>query len=406
MRITITWLLALAMIGLTVPSWSHAQDWPEIIAKLKRAGAKARKEQLPTAYNNYAISLSRSGDFAQAAKTLEQALTLAPHSTQFKQNLAAIYLNHAFQVHQDRRGNGYAMRHKARHLAQKALQHNQGLTEAHVLLGDIAYDNQDLRLAKLSWSRAKKLEPGMQAIQDRMSKLEAEYSVEKNFERESNAYFDVRYQNGIQKSTAFDLRKYLEAARREVGKDFKYWPRHKLIVLVYSQEDFKKVRRGPDWVAGVYDGKIRVPLPHSQSSAKALRPTLYHEYTHALVHDLTGNRCPVWLNEGLAELQESKVRAPQLDLLRQAARVDRLISLESLDAAFQNRDPQIAGLAYQQSYSMVRYLAERFGQFRLRRALEALAQGNDLETTFSQEFRQTTSQFQKRWKGWLPELVR
>jgi hypothetical protein len=386
----------------------RAQDWPRVISKLERAGARQRKAELPTAYNNYAIQLSNKGEFEEAEKQLEKAVALAlDHKNKtFKKNLSTIYLNHAFEVRQDRRNSGYQMQHLARKLAERALRHDRNLAEAHVLIGDVAYDSQDLHLAKLSWTRAKSMAPSLAGVEDRLAKLAREYSVERNFDRAGNAYFDLRYQDGINPSTAVGLANALREARDEVGRDFKHWPRHKLVVLVYTDEAFARVRQGPDWVAGVYDGKIRIPLPRTRSAAAVLKPTLYHEYTHAIIHDLTRNQCPVWLNEGLAEFQESKVRAPSLNLLRTTTRVDRLIPFASLDAAFKSSDIQVAGLAYQESYSMVKYLVDRFGFVRLSRTLKRLAQGTTWEEAVREEYRLKVSVLEHRWKKWLPDLVR
>ena len=319
-----------------------------------------------------------------------------------------VYLNHAFELRQQRRSSSFSSyRHwDAKQLAGKAIRYDRNLAAAYILIGDIEYDNQRLAQAKVAWNKAKSLDTSQPGIEQRMQKLNAEYSVEEQFDRTGNSFFDLRYQDNINRSTAFDLSKTLSQARRDVGRDLNYRPRHKIVVLIYSEEDFAQVRRVPDWVAGIYDGKIRVPFPINPTAQATVKPTLYHEYTHALIHDMTNNRCPVWLNEGIAEYQEAKLRPASLNGLRAAVRNDRLVPLVNLDAGFKSPDPETAALAYQQSYSIVYFLAKKYGFFRIRRTLEQLGRGENFEDALEQEFRLSVAQLEKQWKRWLPSLVK
>ena len=383
-----------------------AQDWPTVISKLERGGQQRRKQQLPTAYNNYAIALSEQGDWQKAEMQLEKAIALNGTNQRFKKNLAAIYMEHAMSLRKQRQANSLNMHRTAKRLAEKALIHDRNLAEAHVLIGDIAYDNQNLRQARAAWTKAKKLKPDLQAIENRIAKLNTEFAVEKNFDREAKGYFDIRYQSGIKSSTAIQFQQWLSKARRDVGNDFKYWPRHKIVVLVYTPEAFKRIRSGPDWVAGIYDGKIRVPLPNTGSGEEGIKPTLVHEYAHAVVHDLSGGRCPVWMNEGLAEFQEAKVRQPVLDRLRTAVRLKQLIPIDQLNDAFQSSDFAVASLAYQEAYSIVRYVAQSHGFFRFGRILKLVASGVSVDVAIEKELRLTTAQLERNWIRWIPDIVR
>lgn len=246
------------------------------------------------------------------------------------------------------------------------------------------------------------MSPNFPGLESRLQKLQGELSVEKQFDRVGNAHFDLRFQDQIDRSTAFDLRGELDQARREVGRDFSYWPRRRTVVLIYSEEGFSKVRRGPDWAAGLYDGKTRVPFPSNPAAQATVTSTLYHEYTHALIHDITHNKCPVWLNEGIAEYQEARTREPFLSHLQGAVEKKQLIPLASLDAAFKSRDANVTGLAYQQSYSLVTYLVKKYRFYRLRRVLEAIGEDKSVEEAFHEEFRLTMSQLEQRWTPWLP----
>ena len=71
----------------------------------------------------------------------------------------------------------------------------------------------------------------------------------------------------------------------------------------------------PEWVAGVYDGRVRIPLDDLYGDTH-LSDTVRHELVHAFV-DRLSTRCPAWLNEGLAQWVEGE------DLDRAAKRLGR-----------------------------------------------------------------------------------
>lgn len=403
--------LAVSVIALTfvlsMVGKSTAEDWPRVIENLKRgSSSRAQKQQLAIAYNNYGIELSNQGNWTEAESELKRAIAIDTRNQRFKQNLSVVFLNHAASLRQDRRASTRGTDVNSKRLVQQALQYNPKSADAYAILGDIAYDTQQLAHAKTAWERAKQLDPSMSSIDERLKKLTAEQAVEKQFDRAGNVHFDLRFQDGIGYSTAYDLRKVLDQARRDVGRDFGYWPRHQIVVLVYSEEAFKQVRQGPDWIAGLYDGKIRIPFPRSPAAQESLKSTLVHEYTHAIIHDITSNRCPVWMNEGLAEFEEARTRKPNLQHLQQAVDNNRLIPLASLDSAFKSRDPNVATLGYQQSYALVNYLNEKYRFFRIRKILDQVAQGVSIEQALQSELRLSPSQLEQRWQRWLPTFVR
>jgi hypothetical protein len=192
-----------------------------------------------------------------------------------------------------------------------------------------------------------------------------------------------------------------------VGSDFAYWPKHKLIVLVYSAESFRALRKEtPDWVAGQFDGKIRVPLPSAQLDQQLVQQILFHEYTHALISDLAGNACPTWLNEGLAEYEGRRRLAGTLERLAAAHREQQLIPWSGLSDRFSTTlAAEDVALAYEQAYSIVAYLIERYGFWRMRRVLKALGEGQGWEEVLVQEYRLKLPRLETTWREWLPEFL-
>jgi tetratricopeptide (TPR) repeat protein len=382
-------------------------DWPAAITRLRqqhhdRPGHAPTREQLAIAYNNYGVRLGEDGQWTPAIEQFREALRLEPSHALIRENFSHLYLTRAQAAYGEHRLRD------ALTMLDDALALNAELAAAYTLLGQIEYDRQRLKEAKAAWERAVALDPSQQEVAERLARLTEELAVESDFERLSQAYFDLRYEEHLERSAGFDLRDALLLARQEVGADFAYWPRYQLIVLIYSPESFRALREEtPEWVGGQFDGKIRVPLPGGPFNLEQVRNILFHEYTHALVHDLAKGRSPHWLNEGLAEYEGRRQWSPPLRLLTAASEEGRLIPWSELSGRISAAgSAEEAVLAYEQSYSIVAYLVDRYGFWRIRRLLSALADGRPGEEALERECRATLPQLAHRWEEWLPKLLR
>ncbi len=380
-------------------------DWPSVIASLKQEvfrqpGFLQTKQQLAIAYNNYGVSLGSQGQWQLAVEQLRESIRLDPNNTQAKDNLGRIYLNKAYDAYKRHQTS------EALEAINQALAINPNFAQAYALQGDIEYASQHLKEAKNSWNQAIKLDPSQPDIAKKLSQVTQELPVESDFEQISQAYFDVRYQEGLEPSVGFDVRDILADARRQIGSDFSYWPKHKLVVLVYSSESFHRLRQQtPEWVGGQFDGKIRVPLPNGQTNLAMVKQILFHEYTHALVYDLTNGLCPTWLNEGLAEYEGRTQNQGPLTQLAGAFQQERLVPWNDLSEEFSSTLPaDTVALGYQESYSITRYLIERSGFWRMRRLLKALGEGQAWVEAVPREYNLKLNTIERNWREWLPTL--
>lgn len=356
------------------------------------------RQQLAVAYNNYAVTLASNGELPEATRQLEEAVRVDPENVQFKQNLAMMHVQNAqdaYQKHQLLR---------AKEAIREALSANPNAAEAYALLGELEYNSQRLKEAKAAWQKALTLKPDFAQVKQRLDQVSQELPVESEFERVSQVYFDIRFPETVERSTGFDLQDRLLEARRNVGADFGYWPNRKLVVLVYSAEQFRKLRQNaPEWAGGQYDGKIRVPLPNMELDPETVMRILTHEYTHAVIYDLTSGRCPAWLNEGLAEYEAWKDATPAWLFLRRAASQGRLLPWPQLfSAGFSGgMSTEEASLAYEQAHSIVRYLVDRYGFWRVKRLLQALKKGTPSDEALAAEFHLKLNRLEENWLEWL-----
>ncbi len=383
-----------------------ATDWPTVISKLRqdsyqRPDNGQLRQQLAIAYNNYGVSLGNQGQWASAIQQLQEAINLDATNGQFQRNLSNMYLNQAhdaFEHHQLQ---------EAKASITQATTLNPKVADAYILLGEIEYSSEKLKEAKAAWQKALELDPNRTEVSDRLKQVTQELPVESKFERLTQAYFDLRYEEQLDRPVGFDIRDALLAARREVGSDFSYWPTHKIVTLIYSAASFKALRQEtPDWVGGQFDGKIRVPLPNGQLDQAAVKAILFHEYTHALIHDLATGKCPTWLNEGLAVYEEKKQHATPLTQLNKAYQEGRLVPWSQLSDQFSTSLPvdQVA-LGYQESQSIVAYVVNRYGFWRIRRVLKALGNSQPWESALADEFHLKLARIEVNWREWLPEFL-
>lgn len=72
----------------------------------------------------------------------------------------------------------------------------------------------------------------------------------------------------------------------------------------------------PDWVTGTYWGNqilLLDPKSWIDPHIAEFGQILVHELTHIVIGDLTGGRCPLWLNEGLAMFYADQIHGMDLD---------------------------------------------------------------------------------------------
>ncbi|MBI3312100.1 MAG: tetratricopeptide repeat protein, partial [Candidatus Omnitrophica bacterium] len=248
-------LLALCASGEAAqrPSITSDPDWPLVIAKLRQQmdGMPERtavRQQLAIAHNNYAVSLADQGLLDDAIRQLQEAVRLEPSNVEFRKNLALIHLKSAqaaYQAHHAQR---------AKQALDRAIAIAPDLAPSYVLLGELEYTSQRLKEAEAAWQKAVALDPTLTDVKKKLDRLAQEKPVEAKFEKLSQLYFDLRYTEGLPRSASFDIQETLLKARREVGSDFACWPTQKLVVLIYSAEQFRRLRQDtPEWVGGQYD---------------------------------------------------------------------------------------------------------------------------------------------------------
>jgi len=108
------------------------------------------------------------------------------------------------------------------------------------------------------------------------------------------------------------------------------------------------------------------------------RRAMAHELTHLVIHQVVFNPysdLPTWLDEGIAMYAEGPLEPVFAALLNKATEEGNLISVRSLSSPFSAFAEQSA-LAYAQSYSLVKFLVENYGQSQMLELLHTFREGS------------------------------
>jgi tetratricopeptide (TPR) repeat protein len=264
---------------------------------------------------------------------------------------------------------------------------------AYVYLGDIAFARNDMQKAKEYWEKAHKLDPSLPGLDQRLAKADHDAKVEKRFIQHDSVHFAVKYEGAERYEAGAIVLDILEDAYRDIGRELAHYPLEKVQTILYSNEQFREIPGIPGWSGAVYDGKIRLGIGGVTSPTPALRAVLLHEYTHAVVRDITP-RCPAWLNEGLAQYFEGRKAPSEL----RSDKSHKGPILANLEIPFRNLSAQQAKMAYVISLSAVEYLIDRYGMMRVRNLLQDLAKYPDTATAIDEALYVSYEQFEKDWR--------
>lgn len=389
--------------------------WPPIIAKFETLHAQQPQntdiiDSLANAYNNYGILLANHKQWPAAVSALQQAIELHPSMlSQVKQNLSNIYFSYGYELYQNPGDQLYSSEQfgSAKQLATQAIALNPNNANAYLLLGDIEYMNQQMPAAQQAWQQAATLLPNNQDVQQRLAKINTETKIESDMNDVYNPYFNIKIDQNVQINPNFNITTILQYAHDKVAPDFGYIQHNKIPVVVYSRVEYTEALSGaPSWVEAAYDGKIRLALATNQKNFDQITSDIVHEYTHVIIADITNNNCPRWFNEGIAKYEEYRHgESPRLYMLGLAYNTNTLLAWDKINDALLSSDSQTALLAYQQAFSFIYYLTQRFGMAKIVEVLKSLGNNIEFNTAIQQAYGVPLESLQKSWRLWLTSFI-
>ena len=126
--------------------------------------------------------------------------------------------------------------------------------------------------------------------------------------------------------------------------------------------------------------------------------------SHEIGHLVTGQAAnnpflglPVWLNEGLAVSAQPSIETEYLRALETAREGGNLISLRSLTSPF-SADSATVSLSYAQSWSVVQFLAQEYGQDKINLMLERFSRGIAYDALLIEIYGFDMDELDRRWR--------
>ncbi len=381
--------------------------------------------------NDRAVKQLEAGHYLEGVSLLKDAYSRAPESEQIRRNLVSAYLVAGSSLRQqeryrelaelmldaqqfdDSQRNFWGLRGLALlqmgepDAAEVELQEARVMGEPDagilLLLAKAYYQTDRLLEAADVLESAALYFPDNPGIAELLAKVRRELAVEREMQRESGGHFVINYDERQSSSLGEDVLDVLEDAYLDLGSLLDYYPKQRVTVLLYTRQQFSDLTDSPAWAAGLYDGKIRLPVGGINKVDRNVRALLYHEYMHVILREIAGRNLPTWLNEGLAIAAEVESGLTRLDDSG-LAQERNLFSLRELETSFGAYDEQRSLLAYRQSYSLVRFLIDEYGWHHLRGLLFALADRGDVADIFAQAYSLyglSYADFEMRWRRQL-----
>lgn len=162
-------------------------------------------------------------------------------------------------------------------------------------------------------------------------------------------------------------------------------------------------KSGQNWVAGHADpdlGVVLVSLPPGPEQQLEMERQIPHELMHILLYQTIGTayeQLPVWLNEGLASINELYPNPDYFTILNNAYEEDDLLPINSLCQVFP-QDSSKTLLAYAESASFTRYLNNQYGMPGLESLVAHYADGLDCQHGAEQALGSTLTQLEIQWR--------
>lgn len=124
--------------------------------------------------------------------------------------------------------------------------------------------------------------------------------------------------------------------------------------------------------------------------------TLWHELAHVVTLQMSNNRVPRWLTEGISEWEEKRANpewAREMTVsFAQALETDKVLKVRDLNDGFTN--PELISLAYFEASLLVEHLAATYGEPAIHTLLRAYGKGLETDAALKEAFNATADQIQ------------
>jgi hypothetical protein len=328
-------------------------------------------------------------DAAEAARLARRAVDRDPRSLAALQTLAEALLAVG-----DARG--------ARDRATQALRLDDRDPRARALLGDALAALGDRGGAAQAYGLSLRLRPDP-AIERKLKEVQAPLLPPPPPPPPAPAHlpppgaFRLRYDGPPDEAMGGAALKTLAEAYAEYASRLGFRPDQPIDVTLQVSKPLPDPR-APAWAAGwTADGAIQVPVQGLEKPDPSYARVLRHELAHSFVTWRTGNNCPTWLQEGIAQWLEGGDPARNDPGLAPLARASELPALVSLEGPFHALPETRAQVAYAASLSAVAHVIRKRGEAGVVRLVSALGDRLPSEEALPVALALSYPEFQASW---------
>ena len=355
---------------------------PERLARIEASG---NKSTLVSALILLAIQEQQHGKTDDAVSHMERALNLEPENGDAAATYAWLLLK------QDRASlaEGYA---------EDAVRKSPQSAFAHKILALAYYKNDKIQAALEEFKKAKELDPNDPEVDSYLKAVSRQVKAEADFRSDASTHFNMRYEGEkaspkLREQILLTLERHFDDLVSTMG----VLPRDPIAVVLYTNQSYFDVTLAPSWTAALNDGKLRIPIEGLTSVTPDLSRVLKHELAHSFIRQATNGRCPVWLNEGLAQLVEpqsaAKYRTPLTNLFQNGKQTP----LQSMESSFIGLDSNQAAVAYIESLAYVEYIRDSYGMNRIADIMRYLSEGQSPEESLKSAIHDDYSQLEEEF---------
>jgi tetratricopeptide (TPR) repeat protein len=203
------------------------------------------------------------------------------------------------------------------------------------------------------------------------------------------------------------LREYAIPLAREAFKTlsarYQFTPTGPILVEIFPNHDDFAVRNlglpGMIGALGACFGHVvTMDSPHARSTPGTFswQATLWHELTHVITLQMSKQRIPRWLTEGISVYEEGRQRPEwgrEMEVtFAQAMNKGKVLKLRDLNAGFTR--PDTISLAYYEASLLVDHIVQTRGEAALRALIRSYADGIDTDTALKRALSVTVPDLQ------------
>ena len=209
------------------------------------------------------------------------------------------------------------------------------------------------------------------------------------------------------------LEPLLEEGWDTLTAKYGFEPEGKVLIEVFENSADFAVRSvglpdiGP--LVGICFGKV-ITLISPDTLTANWQEIVWHEFMHVITLQMTQNRMPRWLSEGISVWEEREGRPywgrrQGLDLVR-AAQEQKLLPVGELNSGFSGaRNNADLNFAYFQSYLVVDYITQTYGFEKLTELIYQYGEIKDDAERFRSVFELNMDDFDAGFRGWINQRV-